>query len=156
MKNRIVFPLLTLFVVLLVISVGVGVSIRIDAKNKLEVYDELVSTILFDPDPSWIKKIQVDSDRPPIIRMIMINKAYEDVYGITNEQYKNKQDFEVWGEEKGKLFYAFDLEVISSNKAECEIRASDQDEEKYVRRVCKWLIPFKDGFLLAGRASRME
>lgn len=60
------------------------------------------------PNPCWMKS------PPPESRMLVINQAYENLFGIVAEEYTN--DTVAWGEEIAKEFLIADTEAFDFGK----------------------------------------
>lgn len=73
-------------------------------------HDELISFLACMPLPAWIKDLKS--------RMIYINPAYEQEYGVNVEDYNSKLDSQVWLHENAadvvKAYVAHDELVINT------------------------------------------
>ena len=58
------------------------------------------------PIPFWVK------DKSS--KMILINTAYTQVFGVKKEEYVGKYDVEVWGEELGRAYQEHDQVALKS------------------------------------------
>ena len=56
------------------------------------------------PFPMWIKSVQADGS----YRMARVNRAFEQIVGVSGAAYFAKTDIEIWGEEVGNLSIATD------------------------------------------------
>ena len=70
------------------------------------------------PYPAWIKVVEEGTEGgTPRFVMQYINKAYEDWFGITAEEYVGKTDMEVWGLRVGQAYYENDLAIFNNRPA---------------------------------------
>ena len=105
------------------------------------------------PQPAWIKEVVTHADRDPDFRMLVVNRAYEDEYGVTRALYEGKTDFEVglWPLAVAQAFHENDLDIWKK-------KGSGQYEETFpklgimvTRHVVKYLVPIPGGrFGVAG------
>lgn len=92
---------------------------------------ELVSFVSCFPYPAWIKDYNT--------RMIYVNPAYEDAYGVTVEECAGKLDFEIWHNEYSVEYQAHDLAVMDSREHVETIETyKDKDGNTHPLNVVKW------------------
>lgn len=86
------------------------VSSVIDTKAVLQSYLDSL------PHPAWIKRVEIENGKP-VMKMWMLNRAYEREYGVGRLQYVDKTDFEIWPEATAQEFYENDLLIYSRRQS---------------------------------------
>jgi len=93
----------------------------------LKYYKAILNNI---PDAAWLKDIKS--------RYILINKAFEDISGMSSEKIYGKTDFDIWPKELAEKYLLDDRSVI--NKAEeTVIEECIKDRSG----ACKWVETIK-------------
>lgn len=78
--------------------------------HEIDPADIIAMGMLYCPLPCWMKGW-------PSLNMLVINKAYEDIYGIQAAEYVGHNDKAVWGEEVATHFHMADVEAFESGAA---------------------------------------
>ena len=132
------------------------VSLKLQLSEKYEHTSILKEYLDAMPYPAWIKV--ADTTDNGVIKVITnwhINDAYEKFFGITNEFYNGKTDFEVWPNEVARQFFANDTAVLLrlTNKCKSEtfpnkVFDGTKDLTGY---VCKWPLQVEGRPAIAGQ-----
>jgi len=104
------------------------------------------------PDAEWIKSTD--------LRMLWMNKAYEQTwlipYGLSQNDYINKQDTSIWGMEIGMMYMKNDRWVLENEAVWRGIEYVDHPPYgKRILLVTKWPIEF-DGKVIGIRGRAVE
>ena len=83
-------------------------------KTAVEINGWLKEFVMRVPYPAFIKRVSKRADGSIEFRMQYVNPAYEDWFGVRNEDYVGKTDFEVWPIEYARDYYAGDSAVYAS------------------------------------------
>jgi hypothetical protein len=84
-----------------------GTDTTIGEEREVDPADIIAMGMLHCPMPCWVKSW-------PSLRMLIINKAYEDIYGIEAASYVGSDDDAVWGSDTSELFHSADIEAFES------------------------------------------
>lgn len=83
-------------------------------KKETEINGWLKEFIMRFPYPAFIKQVVKRDDGSTEFRMQYVNPAYEEWFGVRDEDYRGKTDFEVWPVEIAREYYAGDSTVYVS------------------------------------------
>ena len=83
-------------------------------KKETEINGWLKEFIMRFPYPAFIKRAMKRDDGSTEFRMQYVNPAYEEWFGVRDEDYRGKTDFEVWPVEIAREYYAGDSAVYVS------------------------------------------
>lgn len=83
-------------------------------KKETEINGWLKEFIMRFPYPAFIKQVMKRDDGSTEFRMQYVNPAYEKWFGVRDEDYRGKTDFEVWPVEIAREYYAGDSTVYVS------------------------------------------
>lgn len=76
----------------------------------------------------------------PELRMVTVNKAYTDLFGVSNDEYVGATDFDIWPQETAELFRRRDLAVIEAGKGLFAIEEVPVDHDDPDSELKKWII----------------
>lgn len=81
------------------------------AQNKLEQYSGLFNEIFENlPGVVFVKDARDD------YRVHMVNKAFEDFFGMSRQMVLGKTDFDLWKKEEAEFFRTIDMSVMNSGR----------------------------------------
>lgn len=67
------------------------------------------------PYPAWVKIVK-EEDGSTAFRMLHINRAYEDWYGVERSEYKGRTDFEIWPRPTAEDYYSADSVTLRDKR----------------------------------------
>lgn len=135
-------------------------QLTIELAKKYESSEVLKKYLNTMPFPAWIKVVELN-DNDPVFKMWHINPKYESEFGVSNERYLGKTDFQIWEVSMAKEFYRNDLAVYNSRSNLCE-----EEHLKYTPlgpsfqplletvKVCKWATTIDGKSAIAGQLFR--
>jgi hypothetical protein len=97
------------------------------------------------PFPAWLKIADVDGN----FKMDTINNAYQDEWGVSDLQYKNKMDVEIWGEEVAEAYGEADKYVLDSLSPIIKWQLVPNDPNDPEGEKTLWIVtkfPVEDGY----------
>jgi hypothetical protein len=77
--------------------------------DTLDMFENFMDSLPFE---AWLKEVTYNKDSEPEFKMLLINKQYEYIYGITRNKYRGLADSEIWGPKISEAFRENALEVL--------------------------------------------
>lgn len=101
------------------------------------------------PEPAWIKEVHTNPQTGEVeFRMLVINRAYENEYGVSRFNYIGKTDFEIWPQAVAERFYSSDMIAYNTKRATKEVEAefpesvdAGMEGTQIVRLIWKYATP---------------
>lgn len=107
------------------------------------------------PFPMWIKSIQPDGT----FRMARVNRAFEQLVGVSGATYFAKTDDEVWGADIAKASHETDVLALKTGHTveSSPIIPDPQTGQRFQWRGVKWPIYIRGAIVgVAGMSTRNE
>lgn len=82
--------------------------------NVLDLFDDFMESLPFE---AWLKEVEVQDNGETNFKMLLINKRYELVHGISDSRYEGQPDSEVWDKQTSQQFRESDLKVVRSKSS---------------------------------------
>lgn len=114
--------------------------------NKIKILELYCKNI---PGPTWLKRLDKDNH----LRMLFVNNKYTEVWGTTDEYYKDKTDYEVWPEEIANKFKEGDELVIQYKRGQKLIEVipnNPEDANSGEKTWIVWKFPVMDDCEIIG------
>lgn len=132
----------------------------IELSNKYDSHSDLKNILDNAPFVAWFNLVSVSKEGKVSFPMYHINSKYTHVHGVTLERYRRQTADKIWPADVAAQFNKNNLQVLNAKDGICTIEHYPKQTFKSVsplnpvteHKVCKWLVPFENGYGILGIA----
>lgn len=115
--------------------------------NVLDLFDDFMDSLPFE---AWLKEVKRNKDGETNFKMLIINKRYELVHGVSESRYEGQPDEEIWDQTTSQKFRESDLEVVRNKSSSVYYRTyplnpKDPNGEQVNKLIVKIYLDLVEG-----------